>query len=44
MFIGSIFTPWAIVVGAIPIAITLTIWFWPQRARSKDGPLRARSR
>jgi cytochrome c oxidase subunit 1 len=44
LFIGSIFTPWAVVWGAIPIAITLTLWFWPQRARSKDGPLRARER
>ncbi|THD34600.1 MAG: cytochrome ubiquinol oxidase subunit I [Sphingomonas sp.] len=29
MFIGSIFTPWAIVAGAIPIGAALTGWFWP---------------
>jgi cytochrome c oxidase subunit I len=29
-FIGSIFTPYAVVWGAIPIAITLTGWFWPK--------------
>jgi cytochrome c oxidase subunit I+III len=29
LFIGSIFTPWAVVWGAIPIAITLIAWFWP---------------
>jgi cytochrome c oxidase subunit 1 len=29
LFIGSIFTPWAVVWGAIPVAITLIIWFWP---------------
>jgi cytochrome c oxidase subunit I+III len=30
MFLGSIFTPWAVVVGAIPIGIALTAWFWPK--------------
>jgi hypothetical protein len=35
MFIGSIFTPWAVVWGAIPIAIALTLWFWPSRAESE---------
>jgi cytochrome c oxidase subunit 1 len=44
LFIGSIFTPWALVWGAIPIAITLTIWFWPQRERADTGPLRKRAR
>jgi cytochrome c oxidase subunit 1 len=39
MFIGSIFTPWAIVVGAAPVAATLTGWFWPSRPRSRSGPL-----
>ena len=29
-FIGSIFTPWAVVWGSIPVAITLTCWFWPK--------------
>jgi cytochrome c oxidase subunit I len=42
LFVGSIFTPWALVWGAVPVAITLTIWFWPQRARSETGPLRVR--
>ncbi|TJV12199.1 MAG: cytochrome c oxidase subunit I, partial [Mesorhizobium sp.] len=32
-FLYSIFTPWAIVWGAAPIAITLIGWFWP-----KDTP------
>jgi cytochrome c oxidase subunit 1 len=31
MLIGSIFTPWAVVWGAIPVAIGLTGWFWPSR-------------
>ena len=39
MFIGSIFTPWAIAIGAAPIAATLTGWFWPDRPRaSSDAP------
>jgi cytochrome c oxidase subunit 1 len=31
LFIGSIFTPWAIVWGAVPVAIAATCWFWPKR-------------
>jgi cytochrome c oxidase subunit I+III len=30
LFIGSIFTPWAVVIGAIPVFVTLTGWFWPK--------------
>jgi cytochrome c oxidase subunit I+III len=30
LFIGSIFTPWAIVWGSIPVAIALIFWFWPR--------------
>jgi cytochrome c oxidase subunit I+III len=29
-FIGSIFTPWAIVWGSIPVLVTLVAWFWPK--------------
>jgi cytochrome c oxidase subunit 1 len=29
-FIASIFTPWAVVWGSIPIAVTLIAWFWPK--------------
>jgi cytochrome c oxidase subunit I+III len=29
LFIGTVFTPWALVWGAIPVAITLIGWFWP---------------
>jgi cytochrome c/quinol oxidase subunit I len=29
-FIGSIFTPWAVVWGTPPIAVTLIGWFWPK--------------
>jgi cytochrome c oxidase subunit 1 len=34
LFVASIFTPWALVYGALPVFITLVGWFWPkQRAR-----------
>ena len=29
LFIGSIYTPWAVPIGAIPVFVTLTGWFWP---------------
>jgi cytochrome c oxidase subunit I+III len=32
MFIGTVFNPWAFVLGSIPIAITLIGWFWPRAA------------
>jgi cytochrome c oxidase subunit 1 len=32
LFIGSIFTPWAVPLGAIPVTITMIGWFWPSRA------------
>jgi len=35
MFIGSIFTPWAVVWGSVPVAITLIGWFWPSRAETR---------
>ena len=35
-FIGSIFTPWAVVWGAIPVAVALTIWFWPKPGVKED--------
>jgi hypothetical protein len=37
MFLTSIFTPWAVIVGAIPIAITLTAWFWPKGRPEEEG-------
>jgi cytochrome c oxidase subunit I+III len=43
LFVGSIFTPWALVWGAVPIAITATGWFWPKRARATTGPFKAPS-
>jgi cytochrome c oxidase subunit I+III len=30
MLIASIFTPWAVVWGALPVMVTLIGWFWPK--------------
>jgi cytochrome c oxidase subunit I len=30
MLISSIFTPWAVVWGSLPIIVTLIGWFWPK--------------
>jgi cytochrome c oxidase subunit I+III len=29
-FVGSIFTPWALPISIVPLAITLIGWFWPK--------------
>jgi cytochrome c oxidase subunit 1 len=31
MFVSSIFTPWAVVIGSVPVAAALIAWFWPKR-------------
>jgi cytochrome c oxidase subunit 1 len=35
-FVGSIFTPWAVVWGSIPVAIALIGWFWPKGTKEDD--------
>jgi cytochrome c oxidase subunit I len=30
MLISSIFTPWAVVWGSVPVVVTLVGWFWPK--------------
>ena len=35
MFIGTIFTQWAVAYGMIPIAIALTFWFWKSAGEAK---------
>ena len=30
MFICSMFSPWALLIGAIPATIALIAWFWPK--------------
>ena len=34
-FIGTIFTPWAVVWGSVPVALALTAWFWPRRRENR---------
>jgi cytochrome c oxidase subunit 1 len=36
LFIGSIFTPWAIVWGTPPLAVALICWFWPKGSREDE--------
>ncbi len=33
-FVGSIFTPWAVVWGGLLIALPLLGWFWPRRSEN----------
>ncbi len=34
---ASIFTPWAIVWGALPIAVVLIGWFWPKGSKEEES-------
>lgn len=36
-FLYSIFSPWAVVYGAGPIALTLIGWFWPKGTPEDEG-------
>jgi cytochrome c oxidase subunit 1 len=35
LFVGSIFTPWAVVWASAPVAIGATAWFWPKRSTAE---------
>ena len=37
LLVGSIFTPWAVVWGTIPVAVTLIGWFWPRGTPEDDA-------
>ncbi|MBO1075505.1 cytochrome c oxidase subunit I [Roseomonas marmotae] len=37
LLVGSIFTPWAVVWGAIPVAVALIGWFWPRGTPEDDA-------
>jgi heme/copper-type cytochrome/quinol oxidase subunit 1 len=46
LFIGSIFTPWAVVYGAVPVFVTMVGWFWPKSADeggTQPWPIRHRT-
>jgi cytochrome c oxidase subunit 1 len=36
LFIWSVFSPWGVVWGAIPVAIALTFWFWPSKSEQSE--------
>jgi cytochrome c oxidase subunit 1 len=38
MFVSSIFSPWAVVVGAIPATIAMIAWFWPKSPAPEPEP------
>ena len=38
MFVASIFSPWAVVFGAIPVGIALIAWFWPKSPTPDPEP------
>jgi heme/copper-type cytochrome/quinol oxidase subunit 1 len=31
LFVGSMFTPWAVPIGAVPVTVALIGWFWPTK-------------
>jgi cytochrome c oxidase subunit 1 len=35
LFIGSIFTPWAVIWGSIPVTIAMIGWFWPKKDETR---------
>jgi cytochrome c oxidase subunit 1 len=37
MFVGSIFNPWVVVWGSIPVVAAITVWFWPTRDDSQTS-------
>jgi cytochrome c oxidase subunit 1 len=39
LFISSIFSPWAVVFGAIPTAIAIAAWFWPSELKRHPEPV-----
>ena len=36
LFIGSMFTPWAVVWGSLPLAVALIGWFWPKTSTEDE--------
>jgi cytochrome c oxidase subunit 1 len=39
MFVSSIFSPWALVFGALPGGIALIAWFWPKSPTPSPEPV-----
>ena len=41
LYITSLFTPWAVVYGAVPVGIGLVAWFWPKHGGKNPSDLEA---
>jgi cytochrome c oxidase subunit I len=39
MFVSSMFTPWAVVIGAVPVSAALIAWFWPKDMSHEGEPV-----
>ncbi len=39
LFVCSIFSPWAVVFGAIPVGVALIAWFWPKNLEPSTEPV-----
>jgi len=39
MFVCSIFSPWALAIGIVPVAIALLAWFWPKSPEPEREPV-----
>ena len=39
MFISSIFSPWAVLFGSIPVGIAAIAWFWPKEMKKHPEPV-----
>jgi cytochrome c oxidase subunit 1 len=39
MFVSSIFSPWAVLFGAVPATIALIAWFWPKSPTPEPEPV-----
>lgn len=39
VFVASIFSPWAVVFGVLPIAVALIAWFWPKSMEKTPEPV-----
>jgi heme/copper-type cytochrome/quinol oxidase subunit 1 len=38
MFVSSIFSPWAVLFGAVPATVALIAWFWPKSPAPDPEP------
>jgi len=36
-FLWSVYTPWAVIYGAVPITVTLVGWFWPKGTKEDES-------